>query len=80
LTDPEGAPLPGAPVTISHETAYVKATTDITDKRKVVRSSVFRPGGFYKIQVFFPSYSPIRYDDVRVRLHEQQTLGVHRGS
>jgi hypothetical protein len=76
VTDPEGAPLPGAAVTISHETAYVKTTTDTTDKQGVVRFPVLRPGGGYEIQVSFPSFSPIRYNDVRVRLHEQQTLRV----
>jgi hypothetical protein len=37
---------------------------------------VLRPGAGYQIQVSYPGYSPLRYEDLRVRLNERQTLQV----
>lgn len=76
VTDAAGEPLPGATVTISHETGYVKTTAETTDERGIVRFPVLRPGAGYRIQVVYPGYSPLRYDDLRVRLNERQTLQV----
>jgi len=76
VRDSESAPLPGVTVTISHALSYVKTTSELTDKRGFVYFPVLRPGSGYSIQVSFPGSSPLRYDDIRVRLSEQQTLSV----
>jgi outer membrane receptor protein involved in Fe transport len=76
VTDAAGAPLAGATVTISHETGYIKTTAERTNEQGLVRFPVLRPGSGYRIQVTFPGLSPLRYDDLRVRLNEQQTLPV----
>jgi hypothetical protein len=76
VVDAEGAPLPGATVTVGHETGFVKTTAELTDARGVVRFPVLRPGAGYKIQVSFPGFSPIRYEDLRVRVNDRQTLRV----
>ncbi|MHC4428604.1 MAG: TonB-dependent receptor, partial [Planctomycetota bacterium] len=76
VTDQEGLPLPGATVTISNELGYVKTTTEVTDRNGEVVFPVLRPGEGYSIQVSFPGFSPIRYDDVRVKLSQTQPLRV----
>ena len=67
VRDSEGAPLPGARVTIGHALGYVKTTSELTDKQGFVNFPVLRPGGGYTIQISFPGFSPLRYDDIRVR-------------
>jgi len=76
VRDSEGALLPGATVTISHELGYLKTTSELTDEQGVVHYPVLRPGSGYKIQVSFPGFSPLRYEGIRVRMSEQQTLAV----
>jgi hypothetical protein len=76
VTDARGEPLPGATVTIGHATGFVKTTADKTDAQGVVHFPVLRPGAGYRIQVSYPGYSPLRYEDIRVRSSEQQTLRV----
>ncbi len=76
VRDSEGAPLPGATVTISHELGYLKTTSELTDEQGLVHFPVLRPGRGYTIQISFPGLSPLRYDDIRVRLNEQQVLAV----
>ena len=51
-------------------------TTDLTDRHGVVRFPVLRPGPGYEISVSYPGFSPLRYDDLRVRLNEVQTVRV----
>jgi hypothetical protein len=76
VTDAEDAALPGATVTIGHATGYVKTTSVVSDREGRVRFPVLRPGRGYRIEVSFPGFSPLRYDDVRVRVGETQTLRV----
>ena len=75
--DSEGQPLPGAQVTISHATGSIKTTTELTDKKGRVDFPVLRPGGGYSIQISFPGFSPIRYEDLRVRISRVETLQVN---
>jgi hypothetical protein len=76
VTDEEGDPLPAATVTISHETGFIKTTAESTDAQGTVRFPVLRPGAGYRIEVTFPGFSPLRYDDLRVRINERQTVRV----
>ncbi len=76
VTDADGAPFPGATVTISHGTAFVKTTSALSDKQGIVRFPVLRPGPGYRIEVSFPGFSPVRYDDLRIRLNEQEAIDV----
>jgi hypothetical protein len=76
VRDSESTALSGATVTISHTLGYVKTTSELTDKQGLVKFPVLRPGRGYTIEVSFPGFSPLRYDDIRVRLSEQQTLVV----
>ena len=78
VTDGEGSPLPGAIVTISHETGSVKTTSEMTDKRGVVVYPVLRAGGGYIIEVSFPGggFATVRQDNVRVQLSQTTTLPV----
>ena len=76
VTDESGAPLPGATVTIRHETSYVKTTSELTDAHGIVRFPVLRPGDGYTIEVSFPGLTPLRFGDLRVRLNEDQQLDV----
>jgi outer membrane receptor protein involved in Fe transport len=76
VMDQDGLPLPGATVTISHETGSVKTTTELTNKDGLVDFPVLRPGSGYSIQVEFPGFSPIRYDDLRVQLSRTLPLQI----
>ncbi len=75
--DDEGLPLPGAQVTISHATGSIKTTTELTDKKGRVEFPVLRPGGGYSIQISFPGFTPIRWDDIRVRISQVEKLEVN---
>jgi len=75
--DEKGLPLPGAQVTISHATGSIKTTTALADKTGRVEFPVLRSGGGYSIQVSFPGFSSIRYEDLRVRLSQLETLEVN---
>ena len=69
VTDAEGAPLPGATVTISHDTGFVKTMAELTNRRGIVRFPVLRAGKGYSIQVSFPGFNAIRQTDLRVRIN-----------
>ena len=76
VLDEEGLPLPGATVTISNETGYVKTTSELSNAKGLVQFPVLRPGSGYSIQVSFPGTSPIRYDDIHVKLSETLPLTI----
>ena len=76
VVDGEGAPLPGAIVTLSHATGYVKTTSEQTDARGSVRFPVLRPGTGYAIEVAFPGFSPRRHGDLHVPINELQVVHV----
>jgi hypothetical protein len=76
VTDSEGLPLPGATVTISNKLGYIKTTTEVSDRNGIVVFPVLRPGEGYSVQISFPGFSPIRYDDQRVKLSSTQSLRV----
>ena len=48
VLDSDGAPLPGATVSISHELSYVKTTAEVSDARGLVRFPILRPGRGYR--------------------------------
>ncbi len=74
VTDLEGVPLPGAIVTISHETGFVKTTAVLTDARGIAEFPVLRPGEGYAIEVAFAGLNTIRQDHLRVRIDQNATV------
>ncbi len=76
VTDAAGRPLPGAAVTISHETGFVKTTTELTDVDGVVAFPVLRPGSGYVIEVAVSGHATVRRDGLRVRVDDNQVLPV----
>ena len=80
VVDSDGGPLPGATVTISHETGFVKTSASLTDKRGSVVFPVLRPGSGYAIHVSFPGFAPVRHDELRVSINSMNTLNVQLSS
>ncbi len=76
VVDPEGNPLPGASVTISHATGSVATTTEQSDAAGLVNFPVLRPGAGYAIQVTFPGMSPMIERDLRIRVGDNRRLTV----
>lgn len=69
-------PLPGAIVTISHETGYVKTTSLQTDVDGVAVFPVLRPGKGYAIEVSFPGFGTRRVSDLQVRIGDTVDLPI----
>jgi hypothetical protein len=69
-------PLPGATVTISHETGFVKTTSVLTNPDGVVEFPVLRPGRGYVIQVSFPGFASRRIADIQIKLNDNIPLSV----
>ena len=76
VVDGEGLPLPGATVTISHETGNVSTFAQLTNKDGVASFPVLRPGSGYAVLVEFPGFSPIRHDQLRISLGKTETISV----
>ncbi len=76
VVDPDGNPLPGANVTISHATGSVATTTEQSDAAGLVVFPVLRPGAGYSIQVWFPGMSPGVERDLRVGVGDYRRLTV----
>lgn len=75
VTDEVG-PLPGAIVTISHETAFVKTTAVQTDVRGEAVFPVLRPGRGYIIEVSMPNFGTQRIADIQIKINDRQVLPV----
>jgi hypothetical protein len=75
VTDSAG-PLPGATVTISQETGYIKTTSFLTNKDGIVEFPVLKPGQGYQIEVSFPGFGTRRVGDLRVAINDRQTITV----
>jgi len=69
-------PLPGATVTISHETGFVKTTAVLTDADGVALFPVLRPGRGYMVEVSFPGFGTRRVPDLHVRLSQRERVTV----
>jgi outer membrane receptor protein involved in Fe transport len=69
-------PLPGATVTISHETGYVKTTSMLTNAKGVAEFPVLRPGRGYIVEVSFPGYSARRQENIQIRISETTPLTI----
>ena len=78
VLDSNGDPLPGATVTISHETGNIKAYTTLTSGKGVAAFPVLRPGPGYIIEVSFPGFGARRETGIRVAIGEIQTLPIHK--
>jgi len=80
VIDPEGDPLPGASVTISHATGYVKEATERTDESGVADFPVLRPtgssGNGYIISIAMPGFATVQLPDVKVRIGETTRVPV----
>jgi len=69
-------PLPGATVTISHETGFVATTSVLADKDGIVEFLVLRPGRGYSIEVSFPGFGTRSVPDLRVKFNETRVVTV----
>jgi hypothetical protein len=69
-------PLPGATVTISHETGFVKTTSSLTTADGLAVFPVLRPGRGYTVEVSFPGFGTRRVSDLHVRLSQSETVTV----
>ena len=76
VVDPEGSPLPGATVTLSHETGSVKTTARLSDREGVVVFPVLKAGSGYSVQVEAPGHGAVRNDGIRVRLGQLGRVSV----
>lgn len=80
VLDPSGDPLPGASVTISHPTDYVKPTAQQTNSKGTVAFPVLRATGTagigYTIQISMPGFSSMQFTDLKVRIGETVNLPV----
>jgi len=80
VLDPAGDPLPGATVTISHPTGYVKATAQPSDSKGVVAFPVLRATGSagvgYTIQISMAGFSSVQLTDLKVRIGETTNLPI----
>ena len=74
VTDTDGTPLPGATVTISHETGFVRTTAQLSDKYGIAEFPILRPGQGYAIEVAYPGFNTLRQDQLRVRVNQNQKL------
>ena len=72
----EVGPLPGAIVTISHETNFVKTTSVQTDVRGEAIFPVLRPGRGYLIEVSMQNYGTQRVSDIQVRISDNTLIPV----
>ena len=72
----EVGPLPGAIVTISHDTNFVKTTSVQTDARGEAVFPVLRPGKGYVIEVSMNAFGTQRISDIHVRISDHQTIPV----
>jgi len=80
VLDPAGDPLPGATVTISHPTDYVKTTAQQSNREGEAIFPVLRPTGSagvgYTIQISMPGFSAVQVTDIKVRIGETKQLPV----
>jgi hypothetical protein len=73
VVDANGDPLPGATVTISHETGNVKAYTVLSDKKGMVVFPVLRPGSGYVVEVSMVTFGTRRETGIRVPIGDTAT-------
>jgi len=76
VTDTDGVPLPGATVTLSHETGFVKTSAELTNEFGIAAFPILRPGAGYTIEVAFPGYNTIRQDELRIRINDKLSIPV----
>ncbi|NIM01598.1 MAG: TonB-dependent receptor [Acidobacteria bacterium] len=72
----EVGPLPGAIVTISHETGYVKTTSVQTNVQGEAMFPVLRPGRGYLVEVSMSNYGTQRVSDIQVKINDNQRIPV----
>jgi Ca-activated chloride channel family protein len=75
VSDKSG-PLPGAIVTISHDTGFVKTTPIQSDVHGRAMFPVLRPGRGYIIEVSMAGFATQRFTDIRVRVGDEQIIRV----
>jgi len=75
VTDEVG-PLPGAIVTISHRTNFVKTTSVQTNVRGEAMFPVLRPGRGYLIEVSMQNFGKQRITDIHVKISDNLLIPV----
>lgn len=73
VVDPEGTPLPGATVVLSHETGNIKTEAQSTGRDGFARFPVLPAGGGYMVEVEFPGFAK-RRETARVTIGDTPTL------
>ncbi len=76
VVDSSGATLPGATVTISHETGNIKPYSSLTNAKGVAEFPVLRPGPGYIVEVSFPGFGARRETGIRVPIGNVQQLPI----
>ena len=76
VLDSNGAPLPGATVTISSERGHIKTTSIFTDKHGLARFPVLRPGKGYIIDVAFPGFVSRHLESIRVHSSQANRIEI----
>ena len=77
VIDSDGAPLPGATVTISHNAGNIKTTSVLADKKGWAQFPVLRPGPGYVIEVEFPGFGKRREAGIRVQIGKESTYEIN---
>jgi len=72
----EVGPLPGAIVTISHETGFVKTSSVQTNVRGEAMFPVLRPGRGYLIEVSMSNFGTQRVSEIQVRISDNTRIPV----
>jgi outer membrane receptor protein involved in Fe transport len=72
----DGLPLPGATITLTHDTGNVKATSLLTDKDGWARFPVLQPGSGYNVEAAFPGFAIRREANVRVPISQEFRLTI----
>ena len=72
----EVGPLPGAIVTISHETNFVKTTSVQTNVRGEAVFPVLRPGRGYLIEVAMSNFGTQRVSEIQVKISDNTVIPV----
>ncbi|HKQ62333.1 MAG TPA: carboxypeptidase regulatory-like domain-containing protein [Candidatus Polarisedimenticolaceae bacterium] len=78
VADSAGQPLPGATVTISHPSGFIKETASMTDVKGIVEFPVLRASGSpgYTVQISFPGFATARFANLAIKIGETTQLPV----
>jgi hypothetical protein len=76
VENPDGTPMIGATVAISHPLNYVSAAADRTKADGIVEFPILKAGKGYVIEVSFPGYATFRLEDIHVQISDTTKIPV----